>query len=673
MNQQTKSPAAYIKQLMGSGKIVFAAILMTVSAAALIYDQLQLLSYLEDSKFFTLMFISDTLGLGFNGLEYEPVTAIFSVVFDVLWFFGLVSIIPAVLGVISIWMIKSASASNRGATRRGLIGLNLFKINLIAQIVAYSLALVGVVIVTFIAFGSGVFSGNGSVAGILLLVIAAIIIVLCLCIKYYADYFTLLLTVSHTLRTGKNLVTKSGYVVVLSWIIGIVTILSSLGGNGLDIVIGIADGLSLILIATCFSNYKNIFGWLDKQQLQTGLQEIALDPAWAGAAHALGFTKADLDKLSQGQPVKGNLMYTMFGTDIADGYDSVSSQPTNAAVAVQSSLRAVNSPASGLSYSVPKTSPTLNYRMLPLFTADVNHLDERFTTLESRSFAGEYDYPIVPVQLSIIQDYVSEKKILRMAWKNDAPVTIKRACFNIYLKGKNAVDIGVFRDVSIALDQAAENGETLFAKYGIVLPEETENYSVEVTYVEFGDGLYRDKPGERVDVLTTNLLGYTEYPDVKGNVSVSYCKLIATESGRQLLMQVKNNTGNVLHHYDVKVLYKTLEDDYRIRTYVLDDTELLPGQLSETITFDLPEWVSDCTVRVTIHDVLVERIHSVEFYAFDSVERKLQTEERAPVEADTAQTSDGDSEESDSKLPIILLIIAVVCFALPILYSIVAS
>ena len=130
-----------------------------------------------------------------------------------------------------------------------------------------------------------------------------------------------------------------------------------------------------------------------------------------------------------------------------------------------------------------------------MFSADETVADARYSLNGERAYAKGTD-PVTLAWAQVIMDGISEKKILRTAFVNNAPVTIKEIKFTVIPKTNESSSLGIFKNVTLACE--ASTGDVFGAEYGLILPDNTTCGSIKVTYVEFADGMFRDKEGGEV-------------------------------------------------------------------------------------------------------------------------------------------------------------------------------
>ncbi len=526
MNQSAKSPRQTLRQIFGSGKIMFVCIIFSIAALSLLIHKI---NNSPDFTTFTIFgFEIDLLSL-----LGEELGNILKIANKVILIFGIISIAPQILTAVAFWLIKLGAGNDSASTKKALIGLNLFKIPMLFHGLSYVLALMGAILLGMFAMML-CFDQISTQAGLIALVVVVIIAsVISMFYKYYLDFYAMIVGVSLTLKTGKNMLSKSSFVITMNWIIAIYGILSCFGDGFWGIVAGICESLCLIFITNCFTGYTNVHGSLTKEEFTQSIKEYVVNPELAQSASILGINQApeladDKNFLQKSNGTFGLLKLYFSLAVIPEDGEMPAYSPKPAPAAAANTAASYHSPvqARPASYNNSETSaskPKTNYQatrttipqtipenfkiiashVLKLFSDDIEQIDSRYSVLGKKAFRKEISCPVTPVSAQVLLDSISEKKILRISLQNRSASTVKAIKLELIPKSNSASVLGIIKDTSLVLENALAPQSCAFAEYGIVLPDETTNGTFKITYVEFEDGLFWDKTSEEL-VFSTN-------------------------------------------------------------------------------------------------------------------------------------------------------------------------
>lgn len=496
MKELQNNPVSAVRKIFGSKKILFLCIVMTVAVAASLIQAFDSAPNLTEVSLFGMQIrVSDLFG--------SEIAEMLDAVSDVILVFSVILLLPEILTAGALWMIKFGERDGQRNTKNTLLALNFFKINFFCKLLSQVMSMIGVAIAAIAVILLGMELGSTGAGFLVTLVLLAIVFLVFFFIsKYYANYISMLVGVSNTLRTGLNQIIVSRQVIVLNYIIAGWLILSSFGDGFMGFVAGAAEALCLICINLCFSDFDALCGYVTLSESKELAERIKTDPALAEAARALG-----VDRESAGKAVFSQI----FGLGISA---DVEETPVKAAPAAPSAFAETqgwqtprnNRPQS--SASAPVAMREVEARTLSLFGGDMEQLDSRFSLLGKRSIRKRTDCPVDVVGAAVVQDAVSEKKILRMEFFNNAPCAIREVKLEIVSKNNRGQAIAVSRSASVRLEAAAPSGMTFGATHGVVLPDDMTNGTARVVYVEFDDGLYWDKLGEEVAFVTDEKVEY---------------------------------------------------------------------------------------------------------------------------------------------------------------------
>jgi len=498
MNEQRHSPAAAIKKILGSGKITFICIMFTIAALAAFGDVMD--NHLDFDEFEVFGQEVD-LGklIGYEGVE------LLNMISDAIFILGIIGMLPKLLVAIAFWMIRSGSGEGEKCNKNAILGFNFFKINFMYKAVIQMLGLtviglVGIIIII------GTLSGSVDATVILIEVVALALVIgyFYFFFKYNTNYVAMLSGVTMTLRTNVNVVVKSNQVIVFNYIVAIYLIISSFGNGIWGLVAGVLDALSIIFVNRCFAEFDNIFGYATPEKSKAVIERLRTDPSLEKTAIALGVGREYAsDPMDQKPPVMKFFKNMMFGLSVAyiDDVGASATVKTAAKPSTASSAgnegSAVNAakvtPATVRYDRAPDSNEELTAKLLPLFSEASEISDKRYSTVGKRSFFRT-SYPVELRSAEVAVDSLSEKKILRLIFENASPERVSRIKLTLIPKSNEGSAIGVMKNVTYECD--ADKGDRFGGTYGLILPDNATCGTVRVTYVEFADGLYRDKAGE---------------------------------------------------------------------------------------------------------------------------------------------------------------------------------
>jgi len=503
--EKKHSPAQAVKQILSSGKLTFICIIFSIAAIAAIGDVIE--NRIDFSDFEIFGFSID-LGKWIGYEAFEMLTTIS----DILFVFAIIGILPTILSAVAFWLVKVGSAAGDKCTKTALLGLNFFKIKFFYEVVTAILMLCIVGIIGIFAVVGLMGSGSGLLVAVvgLALVLGYYYILL----KYNTNFLVMLMGASNTLRTNINMVTKSGMVIVFNYIAAVWLILTSFGGGIWGFIVGICDALCIIFVNRLFANYDSLYGYAKKEETKVTMERVANDPALERTAVALGIPRKYSKNPAEQKPsIMTALKKTIFGMQVAYIDDETPYTPTiNTYAQPAQNTASQTATQSSAAPAAPKTytraadiTDELTARYLALFSADEALADSRYQVCGERAFAKGTE-PVTLAWAQVIVDGVSEKKILRTAFVNNAPVAVKEIKFTVIPKTNESSSLGIFKNVTLSCN--AGTTDVFGAEFGLILPDNTTCGSIKVTYVEFADGMFRDKEGGEVFFSTEEKAEY---------------------------------------------------------------------------------------------------------------------------------------------------------------------
>ena len=471
-----KSPRAVIKQIFASGKLTFIAVIFSIAAISAVINVFENRITFDD---FSLMgFDVDLVKLlGKDAFEMLDTIA------DTIFIVSLIGVMPKVLIAVAFWLLKVGAKEGTSSTKISLIGLDFFKFNYLYDAMMMAFAMIGVLLA-----GILIIPNLGGSVGLILLALVLTLLFLYVFFRYSTNFLLMLIGVSNTMRTDVNFVIKSKQVIVFNYILAVCWILSSFGNGIWGIIVGICDALCIIFVNRMFAAFNREYGYATKEETKAFAEKVKTDPAYQEYASVLSIapTYSAASKPSFGKTYR-NLM---FGCSVvsADGYRSETEQTATPA------QNTASQPAKKQLYTRrPDCTDLLDVRMLTLFDPQTAIADPRYVLLGERKFHKQQ----APVELrsaEVVKDTLSEKKILRLAFENASPLGVTKIKCKIVPKTNESSSIGILNEVAFEANAAPR---TEFGKeYGILLPDETTCGSITVTYIEFADGMFRDKDGE---------------------------------------------------------------------------------------------------------------------------------------------------------------------------------
>ena len=477
--EKKQSPAQAVKQTLSSGKLTFICIIFSIAALAAIGEAVN--SYTDFSSF-EIMGFSIDLG---EYIGYEAVTLL-NTVSTILFVFGIIGLIPTILTAVAFWLVKAGT--NDKNTKTALLGFNFFKIKFFYEVVMAILTLCIVGVIGIFAVIGLMGSGTGLLIAILGL--ALVLGYYFIIYRYNVNFLVMLMGASNTMRTNINMVTKSGMVITFNYIAAVFLILGSFGSGIFGLAAGICNALCIIFVNRLFSDYDSLYGYAKQEELKATMERLKTDPKLEQTALALG-TARDYAPAAEQKPSLFTLMQKMiFGMQVAYIDDEATCAPSQ-----EASKPAPKATALKTYTKAPDITDALSARYLSLFTQDEAISDARYSLLGERAYAPSQD-PVSLAWAQVLVDKISEKKILRLAFQNNAPLSVKEIKFTVIPKTNESSALGVFQNVTLSC--TAESNQTFGAECGLILPDNTTCGNVKIAYVEFSDGMFRDKESGEV-------------------------------------------------------------------------------------------------------------------------------------------------------------------------------
>ena len=483
------SPAQAVKQVLSSGMLTFICVVFSISAAAGIGN-----AFANRIDLTQLSVAGFNLDLG--QLLGSQIGGILETISNVIFAITLISLLPSVLTAVAFWLVKAGAKEGEDKTKLSLLGFNLFKIKFFYEVVMNILALCIIGIIGIFVFITAMSSGNGTVIGVLAVGLALVIGYFGILYRYNLNFLFMLMGASNSLRTNANLFTKSGMVIGFNYVGAVFIFIGALGNGFWGLAAGICNGLCLIFVNRLFASYDQLCGYATKDEVKETMERLKTDPALERTALALGVARDYAPEGTQKPSIIAVMKNLMFGTSIAYIDNETPYTPTETANAPTAKAYSGTAAAQQKTYTrAADITDELTARQLVLFTASETIADNRYSISGERAYAKNND-PVVISWAQVVVDGISDKKILRVAFTNNAPIAVKEIQFTVTPKTNESSALGVFKNISLSC--AAETGSTFGAEYGLILPDNTTCGNIKVTYVEFADGMFRDKEGGEV-------------------------------------------------------------------------------------------------------------------------------------------------------------------------------
>ena len=489
-----QSPAATIKQILGSGKILFICIMCTIAALAAFGNVLD--NHLD---FDNIEIFGQEIKLG-ELIGYEGVELL-NLISDAIFIFGIIGMLPKLLVAIAFWLVKIGSKEGDKNTKTALLGFNFFKINFMYKAVTQILGLfvIGLLGIFIIIGTISAGISNPTVILVEIVLLALVIGYFYFFFKYNSNYVSMLIGATQTLRTNVNLVVKSNQVIIFNYIVAIYLIISSFGNGIWGIIAGVCDALCIIFVNRCFANFAEICGYAQPNEAKEIMERVKTDPSLEKTAKALGVARTySSDPLEQKPPISKFFINSMFGLSVAYIDDPVPyTHPHAETKTIDFTESTDTEQKSSIVSPVYKRrvdiTDELTIRFLALFSGDTKIEDARYTVVGERNFCKS-SIPISPFTMQVVEDSISEKKLLRIIFKNNSSETVKEIKFNVIPKTNESSALGVYKSVSV--ECSAQSGECFGGENGLILPDDATCGAVLIAYVEFADGMFRDKVSE---------------------------------------------------------------------------------------------------------------------------------------------------------------------------------
>ena len=488
-----KNPLTALRKVFASGKLLFICILFTLGALANLYGAV------SDSPDLTTL---EIVGIEIDLVELlgDEIGEVLESITTFLLVMSIIAVLPQLLCAAALWLVRSGKEDNDGAAKRACIGLSFIKLQSLLKIVTVVAYLIGVCIFAVLALtASSHIDSSGKATGIVLGASAVVILYFVIVISYHSKLMTMMITVSNTLRTGKNQVRRFALVTVLNWFFAAYYVISGFSGEVEDILAGFFIGAVYIFMNFLFSDYRDDCGWADIEVTKAYMKALATDPARRETAEALGFENVTTPGGVVFAPsIKGIVRQQFFGISLsptrrqeAEGTLREGAPIKTTAFAQMGATRADFSAAEPYSPDV-----------LRLF--DKEGAQERFVNENyDVSLDGATDGRLSVTAARVMRDTISDSLLLNLALRSEYPIAASGIRARIAVESIDGAAAGLaerveIRSGSAEADKSAEEGGTsteaceLISEYGITLPKNADKITVTVSSLLFADGLAKD-------------------------------------------------------------------------------------------------------------------------------------------------------------------------------------
>lgn len=500
--QQNKTPKSVIQAIIASKKVLFVTIVLTVIAVIAAIDVIVNRVDLAGISIF---------GISIGEIVGKEVTHILDTISTIIFVFAIIGIMPAIAQAVGFWLIKQGVKDDYASQRKMHIGFLIVKIPLYYTAVINALYGLGLIII-------GLIISIQTEAFFIMFIALIISMYFLLITKYYMGFVEMFAGFTNTMRTGYNMVEKKTFVIVINWIAAIISFLGVFSGGFMNIILCICDGLCLIFMVSIFTDFDKAYGCQSKMELDDLRKQFMTNPAMRDVALTIGYKENPLNPNELTMSLGGSYKL-LFGMKMPEGSAPRTATPRTAPAR---QAQPVNRPvqqrptyapmrANNITTCAPApvdNDQKLDVHLLSIFGDDMGEVDQRFSSLGKKEFRGDLECPIKPVTAQVFKDSVTEKTILRVEFVNKINSSIKKIKYDVTPCVNDGSALGVVSGVEVAFDVAIEKDQKACAKFGLMLPDDTTNGRVKITYVEFSDGLFWDKGSNEFYFTTDSKTDY---------------------------------------------------------------------------------------------------------------------------------------------------------------------
>ena len=495
------NPLKALRKVFATKKLLFICILFTIGAIANLYSTV---SDSPDLTKFTIPVIEYEVNL----LEIvgEDLAGFLKTATTVILIINIIGILPQLLTAVALWLIRLGKNDTDGASKRACLGLSFIKIQSFFKILSTVFYAIGVGIVAALAlFAGSRIDQSGKSVGIILAISALVMGYFVLVISYHSKLMTMMITVTNTLRTGKNYVKRFALVTFLNWFFAIYYIIAGIRGTIADFIFGLCLGLVYLFMTFLFSNFRDACGWADVNEVREYGKILSNDPRRRETAEVLGYEAIQTPDGEKFLPtLKGLITKQFFGISLSSTRRSEADGSLDYLPCPDIDKTSPASSATAPTRVDFTTAEKLTPSVLPLFKDGVS---ERFIACgASDAESAEAEKLIKLASATIYRDSISDSLVLRLELTNLSPVSTNGVRISFKAEDKDARALGFAENVLIQGDKSAKTGEIMLSELGVTLPSGTEKITVSIDSLLFADGLSKDGVAVSFSVATPERL-----------------------------------------------------------------------------------------------------------------------------------------------------------------------
>ncbi len=491
------NPLNALRKVFATKKLLFICIVFTLGALA------TLVSTINDSPDLTT-FTVPVIEYEVNLLDYvgEEAGEILQMMTNVILVINIISILPQLLTAIALWLIRRGKVDDDASAKGACLGLSFIKVQAFYKTltcVIYALA-TGIIAVVALLVGSRI-DQSGKTVMILLGVAVLLLGYFILVITYHTKLMTMMITVTNTLRTGKNQVRRFVFVSVMNWFFAIYYFVGGFGGEIADFISGLCIALVYLFMNFVFKDYQKECGYADVDEVKRYMNALASDASRRETAVVLGFETVVTPEGEVFAPtVKGLLKKQFFGISLsstrrAEAEGTLVYVPVSAASSMDEPLFA---------HADFSSAQRLEVSVLPLFAET---LQDRFLPLGfSMQQQCEAEGLLCVKDAEVLRDSISDTLLLRLSIRNLSPVVASGVRISFRAESCEREALGYAEDVTVVSDIVAGTEDVMLSELGITIPQRTAKLTVTLQAFLFADGLKKEGINLSFTLLSSQVL-----------------------------------------------------------------------------------------------------------------------------------------------------------------------